>query len=69
MCVPAATRRRNRQVILFLPDWLEKETAETISPIRCLRASFRAEKPLSHRDFLGSLMGMALPGKRWATFW
>lgn len=49
-----------RQVILFLPDWLEAEMAETISPIRCLRASFRAEKPLSHRDFLGSLMGMGV---------
>ena len=49
-----------RQVILFLPDWLEAEMAETISPIRCLRASFRAEKPLSHQDFLGSLMGMGV---------
>ena len=49
-----------RQVLLFLPDWLDAETAETISPIRCLRASFRAEKPLSHRDFLGSLMGMGI---------
>lgn len=49
-----------RQVILFLPDWLEPEDADTVSPIRCLRAAFRAEKPLSHRDFLGSLMGMGV---------
>ncbi len=47
-----------RQIILFLPDWLEAENAE--SPIRCLRASFREEDKLTHRDFLGSLMGMGV---------
>lgn len=49
-----------RRLALFLPDWLEAETAESESPIRCLRASFRAEQSLSHRDFLGSLMGMGI---------
>ena len=47
-----------RKLILFLPDWMEPEMAE--SPIRCLRAAFRAEEKLSHRDFLGSLMGMGV---------
>ena len=47
-----------RKLILFLPDWLEPELAE--SPIRCLRAAFRREEALSHRDFLGSLMGMGI---------
>lgn len=47
-----------RQVLLFLPDWMEAETAE--SPIRCLRASFREEEKPAHRDFLGSLMGMGI---------
>ena len=47
-----------RKVILFLPDWMEPEMAE--SPIRCLRAVFREEEKLSHRDFLGSLMGMGI---------
>lgn len=47
-----------RQIILFLPDWLEPENAEF--PIRCLRASFREEDKLTHRDFLGSLMGLGL---------
>lgn len=53
-----------RKIILFLPDWLEAEDAE--SPIRCLRASWRgaapfqeSEKP-THRDLLGSLMGMGI---------
>ena len=30
------------------------------SPIRCIRAAFRAEEQLNHRDFLGSLMGMGI---------
>lgn len=47
-----------RALLLFLPDWMERESAE--APIRCLRASFRAEDHLSHRDFLGSLMGMGI---------
>ena len=47
-----------RKIILFLPDWLEPENAEP--PIRCLRAAFREDEKLTHRDFLGSLMGLGL---------
>ncbi|WP_325200585.1 YlmH family RNA-binding protein [Oscillibacter sp.] len=47
-----------RQVILFLPDWMEAEDAE--SPIRCLRAEFREEEKLTHRDFLGSILGLGV---------
>lgn len=47
-----------RQVLRFRPDWMEPESAE--APIRCLRAVFREEEKLSHRDFLGSLMGMGI---------
>ena len=47
-----------RKVLLFLPDWLEPDMAE--SPIRLLRAAFRPEDKLNHRDFLGSLMGMGI---------
>lgn len=49
-----------RKCILFLPDWMEPVDAVACSPIRCLRATFRADKPLTHRDFLGSLMGMGV---------
>lgn len=49
-----------RRLLLFLPDWLEAEDAESQSPIRCLRAAFRAEYRLTHRDLLGSLMGMGI---------
>lgn len=44
-----------RKVILFLPDYIEKENA--IAPFRFIRADFPKENELSHRDFLGALMG------------
>lgn len=40
----------------FLPDWQE-EAEESIHLLRC---SFYEENALTHRDFLGSLMGMGL---------
>ncbi len=49
-----------RRLMLFLPDWLEPEDAESQSPICLLRASYRAEAQLTHRDFLGSLMGLGI---------
>ncbi len=49
-----------RALLLFLPDWMEAEDADSQSPIRCLRASFREDEKLTHRDFLGSLMGLGI---------
>lgn len=49
-----------RALFLFLPDWMEPSDVGSYSPIRCLRAVFRAEEGLTHRDFLGSLMGMGI---------
>ena len=76
-----------RQVILFLPDWLDRDslsaalgltggtgvpagedTAELnwqedygdVVPIRFLRASYRKEDGVTHRDLLGSLMGLGV---------
>ena len=49
-----------RAVLLFLPDWMDPSDAGTYSPIRCLRAAFREEENLTHRDFLGSLMALGL---------
>ena len=49
-----------RSLFLFLPDWLEPADAESQSPICCLRASFRQEDGLTHRDILGSLMGIGI---------
>ena len=49
-----------RAVLLFLPDWMDPSDAGTYSPIRCLRAAFRPDDRLNHRDILGSLMGMGI---------
>jgi RNA-binding protein YlmH len=49
-----------RAILLFLPDWLEAEDAADQSPLRCLRAAYRAEEKLTHRDLLGSLMGLGI---------
>ena len=49
-----------RNLFLFLPDWLEPEEAGSQSPIRSLRAEVRGEEQPTHRDFLGSLMGMGI---------
>ena len=47
-----------RQLALFLPDWLAPEDAKP--PLRLLRASYRPEYALTHRDLLGSLMGAGI---------
>jgi len=51
-----------RTVAVFLPDYIEPDQIyeEEYSPIACLRASFSDEHKLSHRDFLGSLMGLGI---------
>ena len=47
-----------RKMLVFLPDYLEEDSLYgEDSPIVCLRATFFEEDALSHRDFLGSLMG------------
>lgn len=47
-----------RQALLFLADWQTPEMAEF--PFRYLRAAYRPEYQLSHRDLLGSLMGLGV---------
>ncbi len=50
-----------RRMILCLPEWMEDPAAaEAESPLRCLRAHFRPEDALTHRDILGSLMGLGI---------
>ena len=50
-----------RKMLVYLPDYLD-ETALTAddSPICCLRAVFYEADSLSHRDFLGALMGSGI---------
>ena len=47
-----------RQMLCWLPDYLEESCLmEEDSPVVCLRAEFFDGDSLSHRDFLGALMG------------
>jgi len=50
-----------RKMLVYLPEYLE-ETAlyAEDSPCVCLRASFYQGDTLSHRDFLGALMGAGI---------
>lgn len=50
-----------RKMLIFLPEYLDESwLREEGSPIVCLRASFYEADALSHRDFLGALMGAGI---------
>ena len=50
-----------RKMLVYLPDYLEESCLyEEDSPLVCLRASFFEADSLSHRDFLGALMGAGI---------
>ena len=50
-----------RKMLVYLPEYLDEDalTAED-SPLVCLRATFYEGDSLSHRDFLGALMGAGI---------
>lgn len=50
-----------RKMLIYLPEYLEQDSLyEDDSPLVCLRATFFEEDNLSHRDFLGALMGAGI---------
>jgi RNA-binding protein YlmH len=51
-----------RKVWGFLPDWLEEEFWQTGEdcPVKALRVTVPKEASLTHRDYLGSLMGLGI---------
>ncbi len=50
-----------RKMLVFLPDYLEEDSLyDDDSPMVCLRATYFEEDVLSHRDFLGALMGAGI---------
>lgn len=49
-----------RQVLLFLPDWLEEEYVQQEEYFSALRCHWFKEDKLTHRDLLGALMGMGV---------
>ena len=58
-----------RAIACYLPDYLDEDCLMEDGPVVCLRAEFYTGDKLSHRDFLGSLMGGELSGKPWAISW
>lgn len=50
-----------RKMLIFLPDYLEEDALyEEDSPVVCLRATYYEGDTLTHRDFLGALMGAGI---------
>ena len=48
-----------RQMLCYFPDYLEPDFSEA-APMVCLRAEYYEKEDLSHRDFLGALMGFGI---------
>ncbi len=53
-------REAERQTLLFLPDWMEPEQVEQEEYLSLLRCTWYEGERLTHRDFLGALMGMGV---------
>ena len=50
-----------RKMLIFLPEYLDEDYLTGCdSPLVCLRAVFYEEDALTHRDFLGALMGSGI---------
>ena len=50
-----------RKMLVYLPEYLDEESLyQEDSPLCCLRATFFEDDHLSHRDFLGALMGAGI---------
>ena len=50
-----------RKMLVYLPEYLdERALMDEDSPLVCLRATFYEGDSLSHRDFLGALMGAGI---------
>ena len=48
-----------RRVCAFLPDYLDADSFDGVAGVR-IRTAASLPKPLTHRDYLGALMGMGL---------
>ncbi len=49
-----------RRCLLFLPDWMEEDMVQPEEQLALLRCTWFREDSLTHRDFLGALMGMGV---------
>ena len=61
LCAFGGYEDAERKMLVYLPEYLETDSLyDTDSPLVCLRATFFEEDSLSHRDFLGALMGAGI---------
>lgn len=51
-----------RRILGVFPEW--EEPSDEAYPVKALRISFSFKKELSHRDYLGSLMGLGIERNR-----
>lgn len=50
-----------RKMLIYLPDYLNNRfLMDDESPIACIRATYFKDDELSHRDFLGALIGIGI---------
>ncbi|NLM09399.1 MAG: RNA-binding protein [Clostridiaceae bacterium] len=51
-----------RTVLIFLPDYIGPEdiTDQDINPLSCIRAEYSVANSLTHRDFLGGILGTGI---------
>lgn len=49
-----------RAMAVFYPDYLDEESAKQAAPVALLRAHKRPGDELTHRDYLGALMGLQI---------
>ena len=49
-----------RKMLVYLPEYLDESSLWETPPLVCLRAAFYEGDSLSHRDFLGALMGAGI---------
>lgn len=61
-CLTGGYPGAERKLWVFLPDWLEEEAflAGEDSPLAALQVTLPKQAKLTHRDYLGSLMGLGL---------
>ena len=61
LCTFGGYEDAERKMLVYLPEYLDADSLyEDDGPLVCLRATFFEEDSLSHRDFLGALMGAGI---------
>ena len=54
------SKNATRKMLIYIPDYMDADTLHSAPPMVCLRARFYAGDYLTHRDFLGALMGAGI---------